>query len=213
MQSETLSARDRRALHLGALLAGPALAWSLLLSPYVRHERALRTEIETERALLSRELGLHAAERELRMAAADGAQRVKAATPLLFDHGRGGLVSAAVGEYVQDVAEGTGVQLEEMAPREPQAAARGLRPVALGVAGRGQLDAVLELLTRLASGPKLVLVDSVAITAAVPGDGVRATRAPLAFRMTVTGYTLDRGTSATSPHRPISLARASEDGR
>jgi hypothetical protein len=203
-----LSPRDRRALRLGALVVGPVFAWTLAVAPYVRTERALRAQVGSERALLAREMGLRAAESELRLAATDGARRMDALMPLLFDEGRGGLVSAAVGEYVQEAAEGARVRLEEMAPRDRPAASGGLRPVALAVAGRGELRGVVGLLTRLTAGTKLVQVDSVEIQPAAPGG--RPARDPLAFRVVVTGYTLDGGAAAPPAARPTSLAHAPE---
>lgn len=160
----TLSRRDRRAVMVGALLLVPALAWRLVLQPYVRARSDLSARVSEQRALLARELAVVGAARrmtsDLRRAQRQFATRQARLLP-----GREPL--AATGTLVTlvgDEARRSAVLLNAVASRQPEPAAGGLVGVRIEMRGRSDLQGLLEWLGALEAGARLLRVDALTVT-------------------------------------------------
>jgi len=180
-----LRPRDRRALLLGACIGAPALAWAFAVQPYIATMRADRATLETQRSLLARERGaIDAAPRTPREI-----QRVRAALDRerarLFE---GDAISsgAALTSYVKDAIEENSLTLQQLDARESATLPSGLRDLTLELRAEGDLRGILDMLTALENGERLVRVARVAIerSAAPPN----ATTEALVLTATLHGY-------------------------
>ena len=181
MRRPVLGARDRRALRLGALMVVPVLLVAVVIRPYARALRASSDSLATERTLLARELGVlreagqnaQLAERE-RRALAEACSR-------LFEGGDAVAASAQLASYVAELAEETGVSIDES---ETRAATDSSIVAAVEVGATGSVLEILQFLRALENGPRLARSDRISISpvaGASPRGGGRVT-----LRMTVT---------------------------
>lgn len=211
MRRPGLTARDRRALSIGAAVGALALAWTLLVAPFARTVQDVQDRLDANRPLLRRELEMLAAADRYPVALAEGERVLRQAAPHLLGETSRGSASAALAGYLRARAREADVLVTEMAPLEDSAAAEGgLAAVSLRAEGRGDLEGVLTLLESLEAGPKLVRVDQLEIDAAEPtaeaataAESNGAGRQSLTFRFVLTGY---------APAAPAVLAALSAGG-
>lgn len=181
MTRRTLRPRDRRALRLGALVAGPVLAVLLVVQPYARALLAARADAAIQRELLARELGaLRDGPRDARLARA-ATVALAAEAGRLFDGGDEVAASAELAGYVSDLAEESGLELDGSETRPP---ADGDSSVAVEIRALGDIVSISLFLQALEEGPKLVHAER--ITIAVPAGG-RDVDGVLALTASVTG--------------------------
>ena len=207
MTRRPLSARDRRALRFGVLVAAPALAWGLVVRPYVQAERRAADQLAGERALLARELGLVAARAQLTRLEGEATRSLADLTPRFFAAGSAGESSAAFVEYVADAADAADVELGEMEPGGVGRDTSGVSAMPLAVRGHGDMTGVLTLIRAVERGAKLVRVDGIEVRAAADGERADAGTTdggPLAFRLSLTGFVLRRD-GARPPAAPVPL--------
>jgi hypothetical protein len=196
----TLTARDRRALRLGAWVAAPALVLSLVVRPYLSALNAARADVEAQRTLLARELGaLRDAPRDSQLVR-QGRIALAAASTRLFDGGDAVAASGELAGYVSGQAEETGVELEESETR-----AAGDSTPTVDIRARGDVLAIADFLHALESGPKLARAERMTIVRE-PAPGGPAGDGVLTLTATITGL---------SPRVPAALAAppAPERGR
>lgn len=191
-----LSARDRRALVLGAAVVVPALVWMFAGAPYVRALGEARARLDAERDLLARELELVASAPAHLADAERATQGLLNAAPRLFAAANDGPPAAMLADYVRLHAREARVHIASVAPVEAEQRGARLHESALVVTGESDLEGLLTLLARLEAGRKLVRVDGLSVdatrSAAQPG-GVQ----PIAFRFTVVALVLpEDGTPA-----------------
>lgn len=212
MNLPNLSARDRRAVLIGALLLVPAVAWSQGVLPYLRAVREARAELRSERGLLDRELQVLAGAGRYPAEFGAGAERLLAEVPRLIGGGDDGAASAALAGYVRGVAQAARVHLTRVEPATSADAGAGVTSLPLEVSGEADLEGVMTMLHLLETGPKLVHVTGMTLetgeppaAAPAPTDYLTgAAPAPpaavpetIGFRLRITGFTLAEGTEVT----------------
>lgn len=180
-----IGARDRRALRLGATVLLPALAFALVVRPYARALSTTYDELETQRALLARELGaLRDAPRDAGRAG-EARQALAVATQRLFDGADAVAASAELASYVSDQAVENGLEVEES---ETRAASPDDLP-AMDIRARGDVLAIVDFLRALEDGPRLARVERIAI-ARDPRAAGEEWDGTLTLTATVTGLSL-----------------------
>ncbi len=187
-----LTARDRRALLIGAAVLMPVVLLRGVVQPYVRGRAALGERIRTQRDLLARELAVLAVARSLpdRRAradvslAADAARLLPGADPYA--------ATAELVGYVGETARRSHVLVQDLQGRSATSSteAGGLARIQVELRGQGDFEGVLRLLHVLERGARLVRVDALAIERSGADPGGRET---LTLRAVLSGY------SATVP--------------
>ena len=215
MRMPNLSARDRRAVAMGAMLLVPAVAWSQGVMPYLRAVREAQGELRRERGLLERELQVLAGAGRYPAEFGAGADRLLAEVPRLIGGGDDGAASAALAGYVRGVAQAARVQLSRVEPASSADAGGGVTSLPLEVSGEGDIEGIMTLLHLLETGPKLVHVTGMTLETGEPPASAAGVSAPdpsqanflsgampapaavpetIGFRLRVTGFTLAEGT-------------------
>ncbi len=208
MKRPALSPRDRKALTWGAAVLAPALAWTLVVSPYLGALGEAKTRLEQDRATLEREMEVLAETADYRRAFDEGAEKLLAAAPGLMGGDDDGAASAAVAGYLRRLARMGGAHVTRVEPGPSRDAGGGVTALPVGVNGESDLEGLLTFLQMLEAGPKLVDVAELRIEAtgsATPaGIGTAYGGQPfytpsgapaeqpevITFRFTATGFTL-----------------------
>jgi len=190
MRIPKLSSRDRRALTIGAVVLVPALAWTLVVAPYLRSVEAASERLAAEREVLRREFELLAAADEYPAVLHEGAERLLRVAERLFGGENPAMAGAALAQYLQANGRESRVLLTRLEPVPAQEAGVGLITLPLRVQGESDLQGLLTLLHSLESGEKLVRVDNLRIqglrTALASGNGAEV----LTFEFTAAGFML-----------------------
>jgi len=188
---QRLGAGDRRAILLGALILGPAVALKLVLIPLVRSWSDLRAEIATERSLLAREEELLAgADRWPARYTADGA-RLLAAAPRLYDGADQVAGAGALASYLAQRAAARRVFLQQTELRPTEKAGEGVSALGVELRGSTDLEGLLRFVQDLESGKPLVRVERVHVEKAERTSfGTRDDEEVLSFSLTVRGFAL-----------------------
>jgi hypothetical protein len=223
MRMPNLSARDRRAVVMGAMLLVPAVAWSQGVMPYLRALREAQGELRRERALLERELQVLAGSGRYPAEFGAGADRLLAEVPRLVGGGDDGAASAALAGYVRGVAQAARVQLSRVEPASSGDAGGGVTSLPLEVSGEGDIEGVTTLLHLLETGPKLVHVTGMTLETGEPAASAAGASPPdpsqsnflsgvmppaaavpetIGFRLRITGFTLAEGTELPAGDDP-----------
>jgi Type II secretion system (T2SS), protein M len=205
-----LTPRDRRAVTWGGAVLVPALAWTLVVSPYLGALGEAKARLEQDRALLRREMELLAEAADYRRVFDDGAEKLLAAAPRLMGGDDDGAAGAAVAGYLRRLARMGGAHVTRVEPGPSRDAGGGVVALPVGVSGESDLEGLLTFLQMLEAGPKLVDVADLRIEAAgsaaagaapatayggqafyTPGGGTPAAQPEvITFRFTATGFTL-----------------------
>jgi hypothetical protein len=178
-----LSARDRRALALGAWIAVPALLVALVLRPALAQLSDLRDTLAAERLLLARERAALAEARAQRL----DTERERPVAERLFSGRDDVIATAALASYVGDLAEAQDVWVQSATTLDADRDASGVRQLRVSMRAEGDVTGVVRLLDALERGRFLVRVDNleIAVTPAErSGDGSE----PLVVRATLTGF-------------------------
>ncbi|HEU4556781.1 MAG TPA: type II secretion system protein GspM [Longimicrobium sp.] len=209
MKRPALTPRDRRAITWAGAVLAPALAWALVVSPYLGALGEAKDRLEQDRALLRREMELLAESSDYRRAFDDGAEKLLAAAPRLMGGEDDGAASAAVAGYLRRLARMGGAHVTRVEPGPSRDAGGGVTALPVGVSGESDLEGLLTFLQMLEAGPKLVDVADLRIEAAgssaagaapamayggqafyTPGGTPAAPAEVITFRFTATGFTL-----------------------
>ena len=168
---DSLPARDRRALRLGAWLLAPVLAVLLVVQPWRRAAREAHDALASERASLARELAaLRDAPRDARLVT-QGMRVLTEEGGRLFDGADAVAASAELAGYVADQAAEVGLELEDS---ETRATADSASVAAVDVRASGDVLAIIGFLRALEEGPRLARVERLSIgppPGADEGDG------------------------------------------
>lgn len=193
------SPRDRRALSIGALIVLPLLAGNFLVRPGVALLLEQRAALESDRALLAREIR---ATRELSRQTEilrTGTTALTADLPRLFDGSNAITASAELGRYVSLRAAANGLAVEQIETQTRLDSARGAhsadssgvaertetpRDLRIGIRARGGIVGIYAFLRALENGPMLVRVEAIEIARASTED---AADGSLALTATIAG--------------------------
>ena len=190
----TLSTRDRRALRLGAWIALPVLAYTLLLRPMLDTIRLQRDQLTAERALLQAERDAAHRASTGRVAGVGGAPGVLAADRLF--EGRDDMVaSAAFAAWLAEVTRGHELALEQLETRTVTREIAGLRTLHVDLVAEGDVEGVVRFLATLATERQLVRVETLALQPAPGGERAGGTE-PLVLQAALAAFAAD--TAATT---------------
>src|SRR5258708_6417634 len=115
---ESLSARDRRALILGAMIAVPVVGYLSVVRPYLRSEASARDAIAAARDLLARETDVVGHASELQPEISRGSSTVMAASRRLYDAREPVAATAALARDVRTALDRAHVATQRLESRE-----------------------------------------------------------------------------------------------
>lgn len=200
MSWSTMSAKDRRAIILGAVVVLPALVFIYGVRPYQAAMAATRDELETARLALSREKAVVAA----RPTAPGGQQSADSALtmvePRLFEGRDDAIASAQLAAYLGSVARRSRVLMQDANTRPSTSSSEGIRTLRVEVRAESDIQGVATFLHNLESGQKLVRVDRLEISR-VPGLEERNGFETLSIAATIAGFAFNA--AAPTPARPV----------
>lgn len=204
MKWSALSARERRTVIVGGLVAGAGLFFVWGVRPYRAALVDARETLSTETAALARERAAVASAREnprlLQMT--DSAMR--AARPRLFEGKDDVMASAELASYLGDVARRARVWMQDAATRPAVAGPDGTRALRVEIRAESDLMGTLLFLQSLERGEKLVRVDRL--------DLVRSQRLgdpdaeAIAITATISGFATGDSTMAVGTTLPSTVA-------
>jgi hypothetical protein len=162
------TARERRALRIGAVAVALWLAVQGVVRPYWNSLGELRGRLDRERELLGREATLLAqsAAFTTRYAAIERATLGEA--PRLFAGADFMAATGSLGAYVGGQAAAHRVMVQQSEGRPPEDTGSGMAALRLDIKAVSDLEGLAGLLYALEHGPKLVRVDQFLVTPAAP---------------------------------------------
>ena len=149
-----LSPRDRRAVGIGALVLFPIVAWTGAARPYLGMLDEARAQLDAERALLAREVGLLASANELPEQLEQSMLLLARESDGLMHAENALLAEARLSDIMQDLAARSRVLIQEVRSIEndPTSVAGGIHTARLGVRAESDLEGVASFLNRLEGG-------------------------------------------------------------
>jgi hypothetical protein len=189
MAGFSLSARDRRALWLGALLVLPALGFVFAVRPYLAALDSTRDQLAAERGALARErAAVAAAERNPEyQLVADSLMR--AAVPTLFSGRDDVMATAELVSYLGAVANENDVWLQNATTRPSTTTESGVRALHVALRAESDLAGLLRFLRALEQGDRLLRVERLDVSVR-PTDFTDSGVEPVTIAATVTAFAL-----------------------
>jgi hypothetical protein len=163
--ARTLSAREWRTIVGGLLIVLGALVGTRWIGPRWAANQRRAAEIARDRDQLARLKGLAASRAPLERSAA-AVERALATRPRRLLHAATpALGGSALQQYLESAVEGAGMLIDrvEITPDPEDASGSGIRTVAASLSVIGDIHGVAALLASVASGPRAVLVERLAI--------------------------------------------------
>lgn len=186
-----LGAADRRAVLLGALILGPAIALKLVLIPLVRSWSDLRAEVTSERALLAREEQLVSEANVWPARYKTDGERLLASAPRLYDGADPVAGAGALAGYLSQRAVARRVFIQQTELRPTASAGEGVTAIGVELRGSTDLEGLLRFVQDLESGRPLVRVERIHVERPDGGTfGATADEEVLDFSLTVRGFAL-----------------------
>jgi hypothetical protein len=169
----SLSARDRRALLVGAVVLGPMLLWAGVMRPYLGLLEGYRDRLGAERSLLEREKAV-LGEVPTLPGRLDEARSLLARWDARFVHSANpALAEAQVTSLMEAIARESRVLLQEVGAMTlpPEVVPpEGLLPFRLSVRGESDFEGVLRFLHGMEQNPLLIKVVGLSMEL-VPSSG------------------------------------------
>ncbi len=207
MKLSTLSASDRRALTLGAIVLVPSLFFVFGVKPYRAALADVQQQLSVERDAFARErAAVAAAKRNPQMQhIADSA--MQAMSPRLFAGRDDVMASAEVATYLGEVARANHVWLQDASTRPATALDGGVRALHVEIRGESDLRGILEFVKTLENGDKFIKVQRLDVSAQL-GRSEPGTET-LSLSASIVGYAIpDPSASATTtPAKPASATK------
>lgn len=163
---DRLSARDRRALRTGLMLAVPVLAWLFVVRPYRASLADLKAQVEAERALLAREEALLESADVLPVRANEAAAHMERVERRLVSGANVALVEGKVIEHLESLAQASRVLLQEIRGLQPvrrDAESEVVHPIRLAVQAESDLNGVTRLLHSIEESPLLLRIEELSV--------------------------------------------------
>lgn len=188
-----LAPRDRRALLVGTLVLGSALALRLVVKPYVHARAVLVERLRAQEGLLQREMALVRSTPLVTGSMVEARRTFDRLRPRLLQ-ARDPLSAAAM--LVGDVGEGArrhGVLVEAIDTRPLESLGDDLTAVQVDVRGRGDLEGLLRWLHAIESGDRLLRIEQLSLARLDAGMTPDSSDTEtLAFAMSIRGFTMAR---------------------
>jgi type II secretory pathway component PulM len=200
MSLATMNSRDRRALMLGLVILGPALAYIWGVKPLFASFNRTRDQIFEQRQLLAQEKAAVAAARQNPdlQRIADSAMRAMA--PRLFEGRDDVQASAELASHLTDVAQRSDVLLQTAATR-PTVLSTGIRSLRVEIRAESDIRGILEFLQTLEGSEKLLRVDRLDISRSMAATDVEGVE-PLAVAATIVGFAIPDSTATGTSSAP-----------
>jgi hypothetical protein len=198
MKLPALSASDRRALFIGAVIVVPSLLFVFGVKPWRAALTDVRSQLVVEREAYARErAAVSAAQRNpLMQHVADSA--MQATEPRLFAGRDDVMASAEVATYLGETARANHVWLQEAATRPASALDGGVRALHVEVRGESDLRGILGFLKTLENGGKLIRVQRLDISVQA-GRSDEPGVETLALSASIVGYAIPAGATKEAP--------------
>jgi hypothetical protein len=189
MKLSTMSASDRRALFIGAVILVPSLGYVFAAKPFLAALSDVRQQLSVERDAYARErAAVSAAQRNpLMQHVADSA--MQATAPRVFEGRDDVMASAEVATYLGGVARSSHVWLQDASTRPATALDGGVRALHVEIRGESDLRGILGFLRSLETGGKLLRVQRLDISAQ-PGRSDQPGTENLAISASIVGYAI-----------------------
>jgi hypothetical protein len=189
----TMTARDKRALTLGALVLAPALFFIWGVKPFLASLEESRDFLSVERAALARErAAVTAAQRNPGMQAlADSLMR--AMSPRLFAGRDDVMATAELVSHLGAVAREHDVWLQNATTRPATVTDAGVRTLHVALRAESDLQGLLNFLQALERGDKLVRIERLDVSVTqgpVTEDGIE----PVSISASIVGYAIPEDT-------------------
>ena len=204
-----LAPRDRRAVLVGGVIAVAIVGWAGLARPFVRTVAATNATLQQERALLEREEGLIVARADRPQLEREARAQLSTVAPRFWPVSDAGIAHAALATYLQRSADSVHVLVTQVEATAPMPLPSGVAGIPLRVHGQTDFQGLVDYLTLLGTGPRLVRVTQLDVVATSSTDrspvsgpppmpGVRSTPQSgaggaaevLAFQLMAVGYLL-----------------------
>jgi hypothetical protein len=189
MKWSTMSARDRRAVLLGAFVLLPGLIFVWGVRPYEAALSDARDQLSTERAALARERAAIATARQNPRLQHSADSAMRAMGPRLFEGKDDVMASAELASYLSEVAKKSRVFLQDAATRAATRTPEGLRNLHVEIRAESDVLGAMMFLQALERGDKLVRVDRVDISRSARSDQKDAET--LSIAATVSGFAVE----------------------
>lgn len=185
----SISASDRRALTLGALVVVPSLFFVFAVKPYRAALADVEQQLSVERDAYTRERAAVAAAKRnpLMQHMADSA--MQAMSPRLFAGRDDVMASAEVATYLGDLARGNHVWLQDASTRPATALDGGVRALHVEVRAESDLRGILAFVKSLETGDKFLRVQRLDISVQ-PGRADQPGAETLALSASIVGYAI-----------------------
>lgn len=187
MSWSTMTAKDRRAIVLGAVIVLPALLFIWGVRPYRASLATTREELDIARLALSREKAA-----VMTTVANPDAQRsadsaLMMVTTRLFEGRDDAIASAQLAAYLGGVARRSRVLMEDANTRPSSTSPEGVRTLRVEVRGESDIQGITTFIHNLEAGNKLVRIDRLEISR-VPGLEDKNGFETLSIAATVSGF-------------------------
>lgn len=200
MTWSTMSAKDRRAIVLGALLVLPALFFIYGVRPYRAALASTRDELDIARLALSREKAAVATTQASPVALRSADSALMMVAPRLFEGRDDAIASAQLASYLGNVARRSRVLMQDANTRPSSALPEGIRALRVEVHAESDIQGITTFLHNLEAGDKLVRVDRLEMSR-VPGLEEKNGFETLSITATITGFAFNAN-AETKPAPP-----------
>ena len=163
MKMAAMSARDRRALMIGAIITVPGLAIPFVVKPYFHMLSSVRGEISDERDRLANERRDIADLKTLPARRAQITAQLTKEVDRLFQGSDPLVASGDLAQYVATLAQSDGLRLDQSETRPTRPLIPGVDALQVEVRAQGDLDGILHFLEHLETGDKLIRVGAISI--------------------------------------------------
>ena len=210
MKLSAMSASDRRALFIGAVVLVPSLGYVFGVKPFRAALADVQQQLSVERDAYARErAAVSAAQRNPQMQhVADSA--MQATAPRLFEGRDDVMASAEVATYLGAIARSSHVWLQDASTRPATALDGGVRALHVEIRGESDLRGILGFLKSLESGAKLLRVQRLDVSAQ-PGRSDQPGTENLAISASIVGYAIPDPSAATGGTTPKPAAIAPKE--
>ena len=169
------TARERRTLIAGALLALLAVGYARIARPLVGHALAVRESLVRERDLEARESALLRGSVAHTQRLARAEQAMDQASERIFIASDTLAATAALARYARELARETGVAVQSTDASPAAAGPGALTAVRIRLRVSGDLQGLLELVDAIGRGARIVRISALGIT---PEQSIPAWESP-----------------------------------
>lgn len=180
------SARDRRALLAGAIVAAPAFLYAFMVKPYVAGIRRVQSALQEQAALLTREEDAVAGLSAIVAGSLDAVTAARRAATRIYTATDTAIAMTSFGRDVTEALKGAGLVIQRVEMRDSVARHAGLQELTIDLTAQGEFQAILNALARLEGSTRLVHVTRLSIDRA--GDRTSTTAESLSLMAVVRGY-------------------------